>query len=170
MNCFDLIVFYNFFKNNLNPYYETDETKLTLSKNDMKELMVQMAKFSFYVAENFFSTDILDFNYKKIPNTLPPDQIQLIRIAILNSLIGSYPMFLLRKMPSGKYKSPVASVSFSEGDVIPARTTFEIVEIFDAMKLIPITVLYMEARIQDKNELNIVQLFLLLRYLNLVKF
>jgi hypothetical protein len=162
---------HDFFKNNLNPYYEDDNTKLTLRKKNMKELMVQMAKFSFYAAENFFSTDILDFNYKKLPNSLSPEQVQLIRIAILNSLIGSYPTFLMQKFPNGKYKSPVVKAAyFRNGDVIPARTKFELIEMFDEMKPIPRTVLYMEARIQDKNELNIVQLFLLLRYLNLVKF
>jgi hypothetical protein len=162
---------HDFFKININPYYEDDDTKLTLSKKDMKELMVQMAKFSFYVAENYLSTDILDFNYKTLPNSLSPPQIKLIRIAILNSLIGTYPMFLMRKSSSGKYKSPVVKASyFRYGDVIPARTKFELIEMFDEMKPIPTIVLYREARIQDKDELNIVQLFLFLKFLNVLKF
>jgi len=161
---------HDFFKTNLNPYGVDDDTKLTLRKRDMKELLVQMANFSFYVTENFFSTDIHDLNYKRIPNSLPPQEIKLIRIAILNSLIGSYPMFLLNKNSSGKYKSPVASVSFYRGGVIPARTKFELVEIFDAMDSIPSPVLYKIGRIVERYELNIVQLFLFLKYLNLVQF
>ena len=161
---------HDFFKTNLNPYYEDDDSKLTLRNRDMKELLVQMANFSFYVAENFFSTDIHDLNYKPIPNSARPQEIKLIRIAILNSLIGSYPMFLLNKNSSGKYKSPVASVSFYTGAAIPARTKFELVEIFDAMDSIPSPILYKIGRIVERYELNIVQLFLFLKYLNLVQF
>ena len=159
---------HDFFRTNLNAYYEKDEAKLSLSKQDAKELAVQMAIFSFYIAENFFSGNILRFNYNQ-PTGLTPLQLKMAKFAIVQSLIGRYPKFLMRKKSDRTYSSPVGSISYSYGDVIPARTTFAITHLFDSLQPISSYILKM-IKIDDDSVLTLPQLYMYLKYLGLLIF
>lgn len=161
---------HDFFNNNLNPYYETDAAKLTLSKKDYAELGNQMAKFSFYIAENFFSKEIFDFDYKRrYKGQINVPGMNELRIALLKSLIGSYPKFLLRKKSVGRgYKSPFKTIFFSYGDRIQARTEFVLAYLFEKLDELPRSV---EKQIGYEGfELDTLHLYLFLRYLGYVNF
>jgi hypothetical protein len=159
---------HDFFANNLNPYYEINPTKLTLSKKDYMELGITLAKFSFYIAENYFSKDIIHFDYKDRSNSSSSERSEL-RKSLVKTLLGSYPLFLLKKRKHGKYKSPFQTISFQEGDTLPARTEFVFVHLFDAVQSLPGRVLF-EFKLDENDEINTLQLFLLLKYRGLVAF
>lgn len=159
---------HDFFKNNLNPYSEQDSKKLTLSKKEYMELGKYLTKFCFYIAENFFSTDIFYFDGKKqFRANMSPSEMTELRKNIVKSLIGSYPTFLLKKGTNGKYKSPFQSISFVKGEAIPARTEFILSELFDSVGSLPDSI---RRQVKVYNDINIIQLFMILKYLHVISF
>ena len=158
----------DFFNRNLNPYYEKNASKLILSGEEYTDLGNQMAKFSFYIAENYFTTQLFDFDSQGKSQGIPAFELSRLRNQLLKGLIGSYPKFLLRKGVSGKYKSPFVSIAFSEGDQIPARTKFPLHDIFDAAQTLPPPVIYELKLYKDK--INTLQLFFILKQLSILSF
>lgn len=160
---------HDFFRANLNPYYESDPTKLTLTKADYMDLGNYLAKFCFYIAENYFTADIFDFDYKQqFRRNLSTNQMSTLRKNILQSLIGSYPRFLLKTRDNGKYKSPFKSIAFLRGGRIPARTEFYIIDLFEAADNIPYSIRYDLKLYEDS--INIIQLFMMLHFLSVLEF
>lgn len=159
---------HDFFKNNLNPYSEEDSKKLTLSKKEYMELGKYLTTFCFYIAENFFSTDIFYFDAKKQFLDMSPSEMTELRKTLVKSLIGSYPTFLLKMRTNGKYKSPFQTLSFARGDVLPARTEFILTELFNATDSLPPGVRY-DLKLY-KDDMNIIQLFMFLKYRMIVMF
>ena len=163
---------HDFFKNNLNAYYENDSTKLTLTQERYMDLGNNMAKFSFYVAENFFSSKLFHFDSKnRFREDMNVREMSELRESILQSLIGSYPKFLFRKgnkKVTKEFLSPFNTVSFEPGDTIPARTVFTLTYIFNVADKFPQELLDKMGRIDDA--INTVQLFRILRVLGILTF
>ncbi len=129
---------HDFFLKKLNSLGKTDATKITLSQDEYKELGKEMAYFTFYILENYFSGEIVNFSFavRKELNRNPTylsrwtgRETKRFSKIVVKSLIGAYPMFLLKKQGED-FISLVGDVKVSEYRAPFGRQEFDFENLF----------------------------------------